>query len=35
MKRKRFTEELVIRILRVGEAVDNTLIVCHQHNNSE
>ncbi len=35
MKRKRFSEEQIIRILKEGEAVGNVREVCRQHNISE
>lgn len=35
MKRKRFSEEQIIRILKEGEAVGNVRKVCRQHNISE
>ncbi len=35
MKRKRFSEEQIIRILKEGEAVGNVRGVCRQHNISE
>ena len=35
MKRKRFSEEQIIRILKEGEALGNVREVCRQHNISE
>lgn len=35
MKRKRFSEEHIIRILKEGDAVGNVREVCRQHNISE
>lgn len=35
MKRKRFSEEQIIRILKEGEAADNTRDICRLHNISE
>ena len=32
MKRKRFSEEQIIRILKEGEALGNVREVCRQHN---
>jgi putative transposase len=35
MKRKRFTEEQIIRILKEGEALGNVREACRQHNVTE
>ncbi len=35
MKRKRFSEEQIIRILKEGEAAGNIREVCRQHNVTE
>ena len=35
MKKKRFSEEQIIRILKEGEALGNVREVCRQHNVSE
>ena len=35
MKRKRFSEEQIIRILKEGEASENIREVCRQHNVTE
>ena len=35
MKRKRFSEEQIIHILKEGEALGNVREVCRQHNVSE
>ena len=35
MKRKRFSEEQIIRILKEGEAADNIREVCRHHNVTE
>ncbi len=35
MKKKRFSEEQIIRILKEGEALGNVREVCRQHNISE
>ena len=35
MKRKRFSEEQIIRILKEGEALGSVREVCRQHNISE
>ena len=35
MKRSRFSEEQIIRILKEGEALGNVREVCRQHNISE
>lgn len=35
MKRKRFTEEQIIRILKEGDAVGNVREVCRQYNVTE
>ena len=35
MKKKRFTEERIIRILKEGEALGNVREVCRQHNVTE
>lgn len=35
MKRKRFTEEQIIRILKEGEVADNIREVCRQNNITE
>ena len=35
MKRKRFSEEQIIRILKEGEATGNVREVCRQHNVTE
>ena len=35
MKKKRFSEEQIIRILKEGEALGNVREVCRQHNVTE
>ena len=35
MKRKRFSEEQIIRILKEGDAIGNVREVCRQHNVTE
>lgn len=35
MKKKRFSEEQIIRILKEGEAIGNVREVCRQHNITE
>jgi putative transposase len=35
MKRKRFSEEQIIRILHEAESLDNVREVCRQHNIAE
>ena len=35
MKRKRFSEEQIIRILKEGDTVGNVREVCRQHNITE
>lgn len=35
MKKKRFTKEQIIRILKEGKAAENTCDICRKHNISE
>jgi len=35
MKRKRFSEEQIIRILKEGDAIGNVREICRQHNVTE
>jgi putative transposase len=35
MKKKRFSEEQIIRILKEGEALGNVRVACRQHNITE